>query len=174
MVKVLIVAEDEVEPPMLMGGLSPLAIRASVLEEERPGFDRQFREAMADAAETLDLSGVEELLRAWQRIAELTARDGRENRRRILVKAVRVWRDRDKPNPDAARGSREFDELLRRRLTPEQRRRVDASRERIRRQVAAGEPVTDAEGQPLGRSEPYVLVPLDELRFDDTDPGPAG
>lgn len=37
------------------------------------------------------------------------------------------------------------------------------------RQDAAGELVTDAQGRPMGRSEPYVLVPLDELNFDDTD-----
>lgn len=36
-------------------------------------FERQFRAAMAAAAETMDLSKVLELLRAWQRIAELTA-----------------------------------------------------------------------------------------------------
>jgi len=34
-------------------------------------------------AATLDLSGVEVLLRAWQRIAELTERDGREQRRLV-------------------------------------------------------------------------------------------
>lgn len=159
--------ENAVESCVKLLELSPRVIREAVLEEERPGFERQFREAMAAAAETLDLTGVEQLLRAWQRIAELTARDGRENRRRILAKAVRVWRNRDHPDPDAVRRSRQFDELLRERLTEQQRRDLDASRERMRRQVAAGEPVTDAQGQPLGRSEPYVLVPLDELRFED-------
>lgn len=98
-VRVQSMADDKVESPTLTGGLSPRAIRAAVLEEERPGFERQYREAMAVAvaAETLDLAGVEELLRAWQRIAELTERDGRENRRRVLAKAVLVWRNRDIP-----------------------------------------------------------------------------
>jgi hypothetical protein len=76
-VKVLILAEEEVKPPTLLGGLAPQAIRAAVLEEERAGFERQYREAMAEAADTCDLTRVTEVLRAWQRIAELTARDGR-------------------------------------------------------------------------------------------------
>lgn len=167
-------AESAVESPANPLKRSPRSIWEAVLEEERPGFERQFREAMAVAAETLDLSEVEALLRAWQRIAELTERDGRENRRRILAKGVRVWRNRDQPNPDAVRSSREFDELLRERLTEQQRRDLDASRERMRRQVAVGEPITDAQGRPMGQSEPYVLVPLDELHFDDIDLEAAG
>lgn len=167
-------ADDVVKPSVAFASLSPRAIRDAVLEEERAAFTRQYRAALAVAAETLDLTGVEELLRAWQRIAELTARDGRENRRQILAKAVRVWRNRDNPDPDAVRRSREFDELLRQRLSEQQRRQLDASRERIRRQAAPGKPVTDAQGRPMGRSEPYVLVPLDELHFDNTEPEPAG
>lgn len=103
------VADDVVKPSVAFASLSPRAIRDAVLEEERAAFTRQYRAALAVAAETLDLTGVEELLRAWQRIAELTARDGRENRRQILAKAVRVWRNRDNPDPDAVRRSREFD-----------------------------------------------------------------
>jgi hypothetical protein len=169
------VPDDKVDVPTLIGGLSPRAIRAAVLEEERPTFERQYREVMAVAAETLDLTGVEELLRAWQRIAELTERDGRENRRRVLAKAVLAWRNRDIPEQDVVRRSREFDELLRQRLTEEQLRQLDASRERMRRQVAADESVTDAQGRLAGGSEPYVLVPLDELNFDYSDESkPAG
>lgn len=102
-------ADDVVKPSVAFASLSPRAIRDAVLEEERAAFTRQYRAALAVATETLDLTGVEELLRAWQRIAELTARDGRENRRQILAKAVRVWRNRDNPDPDAVRRSREFD-----------------------------------------------------------------
>ena len=40
-------AKDKVEPLALTAGLSPQAIRAAVLEEERFGFERQYREAMA-------------------------------------------------------------------------------------------------------------------------------
>jgi hypothetical protein len=69
--------------------LSPRAIRDAVLEEERPAFERQYRAALATAAETLDLTGLEKLLRAWHRIGELTERDGRAKRREILARAVR-------------------------------------------------------------------------------------
>lgn len=159
-------AEDAVEP-FALWGLSPRAIRDAVLEEERAGFERQFRAALEVAAETLDLTGVEKLLRAWQRIGELTERDGREKRREILARAVQVWRNRDHPDPERDRQSQEFEERLWARLSEEQRQQVQAHREQVRRQVAAGEPVTDSQGRPMGESEPYVLVSLDELFFDD-------
>lgn len=159
--------EDAVEPPFVLSGLSPRAIRDAVLEEERAGFERQYRAALATAAETLDLSGLEELLRAWHRIGELTERDGRAKRREVLARAVRVWRNRGNPDPDRERQSREFEQRLWARLSEEQRRQVQAHREQVRRQVEAGEPITDSQGRPMGKSEPYVLVPLDELHFDD-------
>jgi hypothetical protein len=48
---------------------SPGAIRAALLPEEAGDFDREFRQAMAEATETLDLTGVLALLRRWQRVA---------------------------------------------------------------------------------------------------------
>ena len=78
---------------------------------------------------------VQTLLRAWLRVADLTERDGRENRRRIFANAVRVWRGCHVPDLDAVRSSGEFDELLWRRLTEQQRQQLDAGRERIRRLV---------------------------------------
>jgi hypothetical protein len=126
------VPEGKDELVTVTGMLSPRAIRAAVLTEERPAFERQFGAAMATAAETLDLSGVLELLRAWQRIGELTARGGPENRRQILAKAVQVWRNRGMPDPDAARRSREVDDVLRERLSKPQCRELDPSRDRMR------------------------------------------
>ena len=161
----LVVTEDAVEPSFTLTGLSPRAVRDAVLEEERPAFERQYREALAAAAETFDLKELQELLRAWQRIGELTERDGREKRREILVRAVRVWHTRENPEPERERGSREFEERLWARLSEEQRREAEANRERIRRQFEAGEPITDGRGRPMSKSEPYVLVPLDELHF---------
>ncbi|MFF5992880.1 DUF6247 family protein [Prauserella flavalba] len=161
--------DDAIEPPRPFSGLAPRAIRDAVLEEERPAFERQYRAALATAAETLDLTELEELLRAWHRIGELTERDGRAKRREILIRAVRVWRNRDTPDPEALRRSREFDERLWARLSDEQRREAEANRARMRRQFEAGEPITDSRGRPIGESEPYVLVPLDELHFDDVE-----
>jgi SOS-response transcriptional repressor LexA len=156
------VTDDAVEQPLGFGVASPRAIRDALLEEERAAFDRQFREAMAVAAESLDLSGVLDMLRGWRRIVELTERDGAEQRRRILRRAVRIWRNRDSADSeltgDAAR-------LVRERMSEAQRQQADANRARILGQFEAGEPLTDSEGRPFGRSEPYVLVPLAELRF---------
>lgn len=163
----LVMTEDVVEPSFALSGLSPRAIRDAVLEEERAGFERQFRAALAVAAETLELMELEELLRAWHRIGELTERDGRVKRREILARAVRVWRSRDNPDPERDRRSREFEECLWARLSDDQRQQVQAHREQVRRQVEAGEPITDSQGRPMGKSEPYVLVPLDELDIDD-------
>lgn len=70
--------------------------------------------------------------------------------------------------------SDEFDEMLRQRLSEDRLQRLDASRPRMRPQVTAGESVTDTQGRRIDRSEPYVLLPLDELHFDDLDePKPA-
>lgn len=159
--------EDAVEPLFALSSLSPRAIRDAVLEEERGAFERQYRQALESAAETLDLAELEKLLRAWRRIGELTERDGREKRREILTRAVQVWRNRHSPDPERDRQSREFEERLWARLTEEQRQQVQAHREQVSRQVEAGEPITDSQGRPMGESEPYVLVPLDELSFDD-------
>lgn len=52
------------EPCPNFTGVSPRLIRDQLIVEERLGFERQFREAMAAAAETLDLTEVEKLLRA--------------------------------------------------------------------------------------------------------------
>jgi ABC-type tungstate transport system permease subunit len=41
--------------------------------------------------------------------------------------------------------------------------------EQVRRQVEAGTPITDSQGRPMGRPESYVLVPLDDLHFDDAE-----
>jgi hypothetical protein len=53
------------------------------------------------------------------------------------------------------------------RLTEKQQQQREAGREGVRRQIETGEPLTDSQGQPLGRSKPYTLVPLDQLHFDD-------
>jgi hypothetical protein len=103
--------EGAVEPLSVFVALSPWAIGNAVLEE-RAEFERQYRAALAIAAETLDLTALEELLRAWHRIGELTTRDGRKTRRENLVRAVRVWWKRDRPDPQRERGSREFEARL--------------------------------------------------------------
>ena len=57
--------------------------------EEAGHFDREYRQAMADAAESLDLSGVLTMLERWRRVAWST-RDDPEAHRRMLDNAGRL------------------------------------------------------------------------------------
>jgi hypothetical protein len=68
----------------------PRSIRGVLLPEEAGDFDREFRAAMAQATETLDLTGVLQLLERWQRVAE-SSRDARAHRR-MLERADRLGR----------------------------------------------------------------------------------
>jgi len=54
---------------------TPREIRAALTGEEIGHFDREYRRAMAEAAESLDLSGVVSMLRRWQRVAWSTQDD---------------------------------------------------------------------------------------------------
>jgi hypothetical protein len=68
---------------------SPREIRAALVAEEAGHFDREYRQAMADAAESLDLSGVLAMLERWRRVAWST-RDDPEAHRRMLDNAGRL------------------------------------------------------------------------------------
>ena len=57
------------------------------LGRERAEFEGAYREAMAEAVRTLDLSGVLAVLRNYHRIAWLTQRQGVEAHQRMLDKA---------------------------------------------------------------------------------------
>jgi hypothetical protein len=60
----------------------PRSIRGVLLPEEAGDFDREFRAAMAQATETLDLTGVVQLLERWRRVAE-SSRDAPTHRRML-------------------------------------------------------------------------------------------
>lgn len=49
--------------------LSPRSIRAALLPDDVGAFDSEYRQAMAEATETLDLNPVLDLLERWRRIA---------------------------------------------------------------------------------------------------------
>ena len=53
----------------IVSASTPREIRAALIGEEVAHFDREYRQAMADAAESLDLSGVVSMLKRWQRVA---------------------------------------------------------------------------------------------------------
>jgi hypothetical protein len=76
-------------------GRSPRAIRAALLAEEAGDFDREYRQVMREAMETLDLTPVLEMLERWGRVA-LLSRDP-ERHRRMLDHAERLQRGEDLP-----------------------------------------------------------------------------
>lgn len=77
------------QPPQLPG-TTPREIRAALLPEERGGFDREYRQVMRDAMESLDLTGITEMLVRWHRVARMSMdpeahRDMLDRARRYLA-----------------------------------------------------------------------------------------
>jgi hypothetical protein len=68
---------------------TPREIRAALTGEEIGHFDREYRQAMADAAESLDLSGVLTMLERWRRVAWSTSNDP-DAHRWMLESAARL------------------------------------------------------------------------------------
>jgi Family of unknown function (DUF6247) len=60
----------------------PRSIRDVLLPEEAGGFDREYRAAMAQATESLDLTGVLQVLERWRRVAE-SSRDAQAHQRML-------------------------------------------------------------------------------------------
>ena len=75
--------------PSIPRAATPRAIRATLTGEEIGDFDREYRRTMAEAAESLDLSGVLEMLRRWQRVA-WSIHDDPSAHRRMLENARRL------------------------------------------------------------------------------------
>ena len=102
------VAAEAVEPPRPgnFRDASPREVRAALVPEEQPDFDRQWREALADAADSLDLTDVLETLDSWRRRAWTTSHLGHDGYRRMLEKAERILRTGE-PEP----GSVSLDEI---------------------------------------------------------------
>ncbi len=67
---------------------SPAEVRAALIPEEAAEFDQQWREVMARATETLDLSEVLETLDSWRRVARLTASAGPDPHRAMYRRAA--------------------------------------------------------------------------------------
>ncbi len=85
--------------PVLPPDTTPTAIRDALIDEERAEFERAYQEAIADAAQTLDLTRLLDVLRNYYRVAWLTQRQGPEAHRRMLDKAAEIMRTGE--NPDA-------------------------------------------------------------------------
>ncbi len=67
---------------------TPAEVRAALIPEEAAEFDQQWREVMATATETLDLSEVLATLESWRRVARLTAVTGLEAHRAMYRRAA--------------------------------------------------------------------------------------
>jgi hypothetical protein len=68
---------------------TPLEIRAALTGEEIGHFDQEYRQAMTEAAESLDLSGVLAMLERWRRVAWST-QDDRNAHHTMLETARRL------------------------------------------------------------------------------------
>jgi hypothetical protein len=67
---------------------SPAEVRAALIPEEAEQFDRQWRQVMAEATESLDLTKVFETLESWRRVARLTAAAGAQAHREMYLRAA--------------------------------------------------------------------------------------
>lgn len=76
---------------------SPREIRAALIPEERPQFDRQWRAAMAEAAETFDLTGVDKTLQFWRLRATHIDELGHNGYRRWLAEIEQRARTGESP-----------------------------------------------------------------------------
>ena len=83
--------------PVLPPDTTPAAIRDALIDEERAAFERAYQDAMAEAAQTLDLTRVLNVLRNYHRIAWLTQRQGPEAHRRMLDQVAHTLRTGEAP-----------------------------------------------------------------------------
>ena len=93
---------------------SPAEIREAILPEDQPEFDRQWRAALAVAADTLSLDEVHKILASWRLMARQVSAQGPEAWRRLLSKAERTLRTGERPSGMVP--MEEVDELIRERL----------------------------------------------------------
>jgi len=71
--------------PALVAPTTPAAIRDALVASDRVEFERQYREEMTAAAESLDLTGVLWVLAEWREVADLTQRQGVAAHERMLA-----------------------------------------------------------------------------------------
>jgi hypothetical protein len=82
---------------------SPAEVRAALAPESAVEFDRQWRAALAGAADSYDLSTVHACLDAWRRVARITvAAGGAEGYRRLQGEAVAAARRAGGATPDGS------------------------------------------------------------------------
>lgn len=78
---------------------SPAEIRATLIPEEQPEFDREYRRAFQAAAETFSLEELDKTLESWRRIAWMCTDPGRY--RRMWRRAAELYTHEDIANDEA-------------------------------------------------------------------------
>ncbi len=88
--------------PALVAPTTPAAIRDALVASDRAEFERQYREEMTAAAESLDLTGVLSVLAEWRVVADLTQRQGVAAHERMLAVVADLEQGRPVPTTGAA------------------------------------------------------------------------
>jgi len=93
---------EAVEPPRPRNfkDASPREVRAALVPEEQPDFDRQWRNALSEAADSLDLADTMRILDSWRRRAWITTQLGHNGYRQMLARAEERLRTGEAP-PDS-------------------------------------------------------------------------
>ena len=76
---------------------SPAQVRAALTPEDAAEFDRQWRDVLTRAIESLDLSEVTETLASWQAVARVTSSRGHDGHRRMLQQAEHTLTTGERP-----------------------------------------------------------------------------
>src|SRR3954454_21962013 len=69
---------------------SPSEVRAALIPEDAARFEQQWREALSRAADSLDLTEVQDVLTRWRRTAWLTTARGHAGYRRLQIERIRA------------------------------------------------------------------------------------
>lgn len=94
-------AEPPVQPRRpLFADASPAQVRAALIPEEAAEFDHQWRDVMARATDTLDLTEMLAVLESWRRVAWLTAANGPDAHRRMYRRAAARLTAEDIPDDE--------------------------------------------------------------------------
>jgi hypothetical protein len=90
---------EAVEPsePRTFKDASPREVKAALVPEERTDFDRQWRTALSDAGETLELADMFRVLDSWRRRAMITTQLGHHGYRTMLARAEERLRTGEAP-----------------------------------------------------------------------------
>jgi hypothetical protein len=76
---------------------SPREVRAALIPEEQPDFDRQWRKTLSNATDPLDRAEAHRVLDSWRRRAAITTHLGPHGYRHMLTRAEETLRTGEPP-----------------------------------------------------------------------------